>query len=164
MIAELEQRIIYKKSLAGGKISVQNGNTLLFKRRQYEKLARAIGEELGIPAETTEVPLDEDVDILFLGSSVYAYGVDDHVKVFINDIHVNIGIVYNFSTAALIKSSYPQVNKLLLDKQICLATEEYACKGEFGPLHRGKPDARNLKEARKFARKMVNKYVNEHQI
>ena len=45
-----------------------------------KKLANAIAEAVGAEALTTEVPLSEDVDILFLGSSVYAYGVDDSVK------------------------------------------------------------------------------------
>ena len=52
------------------------------------KLAKAISEAVGVEAFTTDVPLKEDVDILFLGSSVYAYGVDDHVKQFIDGIDV----------------------------------------------------------------------------
>jgi flavodoxin len=46
-----------------------------------KKLADAIANAVGVTAETTDVPLTEDVDILFLGSSVYAYGVDIHGKV-----------------------------------------------------------------------------------
>ena len=53
-----------------------------------KKLADAIANAVGVTAETTDVPLTEDVDILFLGSSVYAYGVDEHVKDFINGIDV----------------------------------------------------------------------------
>ena len=70
-----------------------------------KKLAEAIGEELGLKALTTDTPLEEDVDILFLGSSVYAYGVDDNIKRFIENIDVKVGCVYNFSTAALIRST-----------------------------------------------------------
>ena len=47
-----------------------------------KKLADAISKAVGVDAETTSVPLTEDVDILFLGSSVYANGVDDAVKEF----------------------------------------------------------------------------------
>ena len=71
-----------------------------------KKLAEAIAKAVGVKARTVDEPLKEDVDILFLGSSVYAYGVDDSVKKFISNIDVRIGKVVNFSTAALIKSTY----------------------------------------------------------
>ena len=119
------------------------------------KLAKAISEAVGVEALTTDVPLKEDVDILFLGSSVYAYGVDDNVKRFIDGIDVKVGKVVNFSTAALVKSTYKQVGKLLAAKNIPQAKEEYYCKGSFGPMHKGKPDARDLANAQVFAKNIV---------
>lgn len=41
-----------------------------------KKSALEVASALGVEAQTTEVPLEEAVDILFLGSSVYAAGVD----------------------------------------------------------------------------------------
>ena len=120
-----------------------------------EKLAKAISEAIGVEALTTDVPLTEDVDILFLGSSVYAYGVDDNIKSFIANIGVNVGKVVNFSTAALVKSTYKQVGKLLEEKGIPQAKEEFYCRGSFGPMHKGKPDAEDLKKAAEFAKKIV---------
>ena len=78
-----------------------------------KKLADAISEAVGVKAETTAVTLSEDVDILFLGSSVYALGVDEEVEKFIDGISVKVGKVVNFSTAALVKSTYKQTAKLL---------------------------------------------------
>lgn len=121
-----------------------------------EKLAKAISAAVGAEALTTDIPLTEDVDILFLGSSVYAYGVDDSVKKFISGIDVKVGKVVNFSTAALIKSTYKQVGKLLQEKSIPQSKEEFYCKGSFGPMHKGKPDAADLKAAADFARRMVS--------
>ncbi len=121
-----------------------------------EKLAKAISEAIGVEALTTDVPLTEDVDILFLGSSVYAYGVDDNIKSFIANIGVNVGKVVNFSTAALVKSTYKQVGKLLEEKGIPQAKEEFYCRGSFGPMHKGRPDADDLKAAKEFAEKIVN--------
>ncbi len=121
-----------------------------------EKLAKAISEAIGVDALTTDTPLTEDVDVLFLGSSVYAYGVDDSVKDFIAGIDVKVGKVVNFSTAALIKSTYKQVGKLLEEKGITLAKEEFYCRGSFGPMHKGKPDQDDLKSAAEFARKIIN--------
>lgn len=121
-----------------------------------KKLADAISEAIGVEAKTTAEPLTEDVDILFLGSSVYAYGVDDEVKKFISGIDVKVGRVVNFSTAALIKSTYKQVAKLLAEKNIPFAKEEFACKGSFAMMHKGKPDADDCKAAADFAKKIVS--------
>ncbi|MBQ9648532.1 MAG: flavodoxin [Oscillospiraceae bacterium] len=120
-----------------------------------KKLAEAIAEAIGTEAKTTAEPLTEDVDILFLGSSVYAYGVDDEVKRFIEGIQVGVGEVVNFSTAALVKSTYKQVGKLLKAKGIPQAKEEFYCKGSFGALHKGKPDAADCEAAAKFAKGVI---------
>lgn len=91
-----------------------------------------------------------------MGSSVYAYGVDDEVKKFISGIDVKVGKVVNFSTAALVKSTYKQVAKLLAEKNIPFAKEEFACKGSFAMMHKGKPDTDDCKAAAAFAKKIVS--------
>ena len=48
-----------------------------------KKLAEAIGNEINVEAKTVDEPLTEDVDILFLGSAVYAAGIDQKIKDFI---------------------------------------------------------------------------------
>lgn len=120
-----------------------------------KKLAEAIAGAVGVEAKTVAEPLTEDVDILFLGSSVYAAGVDSSVKSFINGINVRIGKVVNFSTAAILKSTYKQVAKLLAAKGITLAEEEFACRGSFSVMHKGKPDDNDCKAAAEFAKKIV---------
>ena len=129
-----------------------------------EKVALAISKATGLPAETIDVPLPaetidvpllEDVDILFLGSSVYGFDVDDQVKQFISNIDVKVGKVVNFSTACLVKSTYKQVGKLLAEKNIPLAKEEYYCRGSFGPMHKGRPNQQDLQAAEAFARKIM---------
>ncbi len=118
-----------------------------------ERLAAAVSDALGVEALTTDVPLREDVDLLFLGSSVYAYGVDDSVSAFIRGIGVRVGKVVSFSTAALVKSTYRQVRKLLQEKNIPLAEEEFYCRGSFGPFHKGRPNTDDLRAVAEFARK-----------
>ena len=51
-----------------------------------KKLAEAIAKAVCAEAETTDEPLREDVDILFLGSSVYANGVDGNIKMFFQNL------------------------------------------------------------------------------
>ena len=121
-----------------------------------KKLAEAIAKAVGVEAKTVDEPLPEDVDILFLGSSVYAYGVDDSIKKFISNIDVRIGKVVNFSTAALVKSTYKQVGKLLAQKGIAQAEEEFYCKGSFGPMHKGKPDEKDCQAASAFAKRIIS--------
>ena len=116
-----------------------------------KKLAEAIAKAVHVEAKTTDEPLHEDVDILFLGSSVYANGVDGNIKVFIQNLNVKVGKVVNFSTAALVKSTYKQVGKLLAEKNIPLAQEEFYCRGSFAMLHKGRPDEKDLKAAMDFA-------------
>ena len=121
-----------------------------------KKLAEAISKAVGVDAETTSAPLTEDVDILFLGSSVYANGVDNAVKEFIRGINVKVGKVVNFSTAALVKSTYKQVSKLLEEKHIPFAKEEFYCRGSFAVMHRGRPNADDCNAAAEFARKIIS--------
>ena len=122
-----------------------------------KKLADAISKAVGVDAETTSVPLTEDVDILFLGSSVYANGVDNAIKEFVNGISVKVGKVVNFSTAALIKSSYKQAAKLLEEKHIPFAKEEFYCRGSFTVMHRGRPNADDCEAAAEFARNVISR-------
>lgn len=120
-----------------------------------KKLADAIAEAVGVEAEDVSVPLLEKVDILFLGSSVYAYGVDRAVKNYLEDNAIRIGKLVNFSTAALVSGTYPQISKLAEQNDIPLSDQEFHCRGSFAMLHRGRPDAQDLKDAAAFARRVV---------
>ncbi len=115
-----------------------------------EKLANKISEILNIPAVEVYEPLTEDVDLLFLCTSVYAAGVDDKVKEFIKNINVKVGQVVNISTAALLPSTYKQVSKLLAKKGIQMSPQEFHCRGSFGPFHNGHPNEQDLKNLEEF--------------
>ena len=121
-----------------------------------KRLAEAIAKAVGVEAQTTDKKLSEDVDILFLGSSVYAAGIDKSVKEFIKGIDVKVGKVVNFSTAAILKSTYKQVAKLLSEKNIPLDKEEFACRGSFAMMHKGKPDEQDCRAAADFAKKFIS--------
>lgn len=120
-----------------------------------KKLAEAISAAVGAEALDVSEPLSKDVDILFLGSSVYAAGVDAEIKRFISDIAVKVGTVVNFSTAALLPSTYKQVKRLAEQKGLVMAAEEFHCRGSFQSMHKGKPDADDCAEAARFARSVI---------
>ena len=117
-----------------------------------KKLADAIGNALDCKPEDVSVPLTEDTDILFLGSSVYAAGVDTAIKDFVSGISVKVGKVVNFSTAALLPSTYKQVKKLVEAKDISMSEKEFHCRGSFQFMHKGKPDESDCLKASEFAK------------
>lgn len=120
-----------------------------------EKLARAVEEELGLQAKTVSEPLTEKVDILLLGCSYYAFDMDPEVKKFIADNKDKIGKIALFGTSAMIKSMKKPLTKVLkeLNVSIGIADEEFHCPGSFGIMHRGRPNAADLANAKEFAKK-----------
>jgi flavodoxin len=120
-----------------------------------KKLAEAIGNEINVEAKTVDEPLTEDVDILFLGSAVYAAGIDQKIKDFIKNISVNVGEVVNFSSAALIESTYKQVKKEVEAKGLKMSEDEFHCRGAFKFVHRGRPNDDDLKDVREFAKRII---------
>lgn len=121
-----------------------------------KKIAEAMAEAIGVKAFPLTEPVDPNTEVLFLGSSVYAAGVSNEVKTFIDTLDKSVGTVVNFSTAAIIESTYNQVKKLVEAKGIHMSEKEYHCRGSFTLLHRGKPDKKDLKEAAEFAKKITN--------
>lgn len=117
-----------------------------------EKLAVEVAKELGVTALTTSTPLTEHVDYLFLGSSVYAAGVDDEIINFIKNNRNNIGQIVNISTAALLPSTYKQVSKLAAENGIKMSEKEFHCRGSFAMMHKNHPDAEDIENVRLFAR------------
>lgn len=120
-----------------------------------KKLADAIGNQLNVEVLTVKTPLTEKVDVLFLGSSVYAAGVDESIKSFIRNNKDNIGMIVNFSTAALLPSTYKQVSKLAEECGVKISEEEFHCRGSFALMHRGRPNEEDCKAVMAFAQKVV---------
>ena len=122
-----------------------------------KKIAEAIAKAVGVEAKTVSEPLTGDVDVLFLGSAPYAFDVDDEVKKFISGIDVSVGKVVNFSTSAVVASTRKYVEKLLAEKNIPVAKEEFSCRGAFAVLHKGRPNESDEKAAADFARGILAK-------
>lgn len=121
-----------------------------------KKIAQAIAEAVGAEAKTVSEPLNKDTDILFLGSAPYAFDVDDEVKKFISGINVSVGRVVNFSTSAAVKSTRKYIEKLLAEKNIPVAEEEFSCRGAFAMLHKDRPNEKDQKAAAEFAKKIIS--------
>ena len=122
-----------------------------------KRLAEAVAKAVNTEALPLESPIDEPVDILFLGNSYYAFSIDPEVRKFIQSLdRSKVGHIVNFGTAAMLNSTYKKV-KAEADKiGIPVDEREFHCKGEFKGLHKGKPDADDLKAAAAFAKSVIS--------
>lgn len=118
-----------------------------------KRLAEAMAESLGVEALPIDVPLDEPVDLLFLGNSYYAFSIDPEVVQFIQSLDKDkVGKIVNFGSAAMLNSTWKKVKKQADKKGIPLEEKEFHCKGEFKGLHKGRPNEEDLKAAQDFAK------------
>jgi len=121
-----------------------------------KKLADAISEVLKVRAKTMQDPIMRNADILFIGASIYASKVDVQVKKFIAAIDpkkVKKAVI--FSTAALKKSAYPEMEKLLKAQGIMVEQKEFHCRGAFSIIHKGRPNEKDLNAAKEFAKQFI---------
>ena len=121
----------------------KSGNTKL--------LAEAIGKGAGvIPISVDEdsAKITEDVDVLFIGGALYAYGLDKELNNYLAGIDgskVKKAVV--FSTSWISKHSIDLIKKALASKGIDVASE--TC------YVRNKPNDNQLKQAEEFAKKFI---------
>ncbi|MCD8286990.1 MAG: flavodoxin [Clostridia bacterium] len=120
-------------------------------------VAEAIAGALGLEARDIAAPIEEPVDILFLGASVYWGGVNGAVKDYINALgKEKIGKAVIFSTSGMAERAYPQMSKLLSGAGIAVETENFYCRGQFMGMNKGRPNEDDLKAAAEFALKMAS--------
>ena len=122
----------------------KSGNTKL--------LAEAIGKGAGvIPISVDEdsAKITENIDVLFIGGALYAYGLDkvmNEYLVGIDGSKVKKAVV--FSTSWISKHSIDLIKKALVAKGIEVADE--TC------YVRNKPNEKQMAEAEAFAKKMIS--------
>ena len=117
-----------------------------------KKVADAIADALGLTAEDVSVPLATRTDLVFLGSSYYAFDVDPAVKDFIMENKDNIGKIVCFGTSAMMKSMVKPVTKAAKAAGVAVEARDFHCRGQFGKVHKGHPDEEDLARAVEFAR------------
>ena len=126
----------------------KTGNT----KRLAEAVAKAVGTE-ALPIST---PIDQPVDILFLGNSYYAFTIDPEVRQFVASLEpMKVGKIVNFGSAAMMNSTYRKVKAVADKAGIPMDEREFHCKGQFKGMHKGKPDESDLEAAAEFARKIA---------
>lgn len=120
----------------------RSGNTKL--------LAEAIAKGAGVPAVSVDVAdaaLSEQVDVLFIGGALYAYGLDSHLKTYLAGLDgskVKKAVI--FSTSWLSKHSLALIRDALTAKGIAVEEKTLYAKN--------KPSADYLKEAEGVCREV----------
>ena len=121
-----------------------------------EKLAVAVANAVGVTSEKVDVAISENVDVLFLGCSYYAFDVDESVKAFISENKDKIGKIVCFGTSAMMKSVLKPMKKVCDKNGVELSAQEFHCRGRFGVIHKTRPDENDLKAVADFAKNVVN--------
>ena len=123
-----------------------------------KKLAEAIAKELGVEALPVSEPVNEKVDLLFLGNSYYAFNIDPEVRAFVASLDkAKIGKIVNFGSAAMLNSTYKKVKAEADKVGIPMDEKEFHCKGEFKGLRKGRPNEEDIQAAVQFARQYTNR-------
>ena len=121
-----------------------------------KRLAEAVAAAAGTEALPISTPVSEPVDILFLGNSYYAFSIDPEVRSYIRTLDKKmVGKIVNFGSAAMLNSTYKKVKAEAAKVGIPVDDREFHCKGEFKGIHKGRPNADDLKAAADFAKKIV---------
>ncbi len=127
----------------------QSGNT--------KKLAEAIAAVAGCSAQTVDSPMTEAVDVLFLGASVYKFGIDKSVIQFIDQLDATkVKAVAIFSTSSMSDSGTPKIAKRLEAKGIKVLSQHFYCKGQFMFANKNRPNQDDVAAAKAFATSVVN--------
>ena len=118
-----------------------------------KRLAEAVAKAVGAEALPLSSPIEEPVDILFLGNSYYAFSIDPEVRSFIRSLSKDkVGRIVNFGSAAMLNSTWKKVKAEADKKGIPMDKREFHCKGEFKGLHKGRPNSEDLAAAAEFAK------------
>ena len=121
-----------------------------------KRLAEAVAETVGVKALPISEPITEQVDILFLGNSYYAFSIDPEVRNFIRSLDKNkVGRIVNFGSAAMLNSTLKKVKAEADKVGIKTDNREFHCKGEFKGVHKGRPNEEDLKAAKEFAKSII---------
>ena len=121
-----------------------------------KKLAEAIAAALGTEALPIGEPVNEPVDLLFLGNSYYEFSIDPEVRAFIRSLDKDkVGRLVNFGSAAMLNSTWKKVKAEADKVGIPMHEKEFHCRGEFKGMHKGRPNADDLAAAAAFAKSLT---------
>jgi len=143
-----------------------------FHNKNTEKIARAIGDELGakiIPFSMANIKEIQEADLVGFGSGVYFSKFHNLLNRFIENLpNMNNKKTFIFSTSGIKKNiilnrSHEHFSKLLNRKEFNIIGE-FNCLGFdyngplklIGGINKGRPNKRDIQKARLFAKSLKN--------
>lgn len=118
-------------------------------------MAEAIEEIVCSKAAEVSLPLDQPVDVLFLGAGVFLGKVNSAVMDFINTLTPEkVKCAVLFGSSAIIESPVPQMRKALESRGIKVCDKSFTCKGAMGPVYKGHPDSKDLADFCNFVQSL----------
>ena len=121
----------------------RSGNT----KAVAEAIARA-AETAAVSVDRKDAGLTEQVDILFIGGALYAYGIDRHLKEYLKTLKPGCGRqAVVFSTSWVSRHAIDLIGSALAEAGVPVAEEAFYVKG--------KPSAAQQEEAAAFARRFL---------
>lgn len=126
-----------------------------------KKIADAIAKGAGVDAKSITEPVTGEVDVLFLGSGLYAFNIDAALKDYIKTLDPKkIKKVFVFNTTAIVKTAYGKIKELLEAQGLSVDNREYHAYGHYTFLKKNKPDEKDLNDAEAFAKDMLKEVAN----
>ncbi|MBW9212185.1 MULTISPECIES: flavodoxin domain-containing protein [Terrabacteria group] len=127
------------------------------KTGSIKKLAEAMAQQIHVDALDVSHPVLK-ADILFLGASVYWFGLDPNVKEFVKTLHPDqVKKVVIFSTATFIERAYSELKELLERQNIEVINRHFCCHESFMPFHSDCPTTEDVSDAKRFAKVLSEK-------
>lgn len=120
-----------------------------------KKLAEAAAQAAGVSAQDTSVLFEEQIDKVFLGSSLYAGGFADEVKQFLSKNADKIGELVCFGSSASGKSTYNKIKVFAEEKGIKVSDQVFNCPGHFLFMHKDRPNDNDFSALSGFVKKQL---------
>lgn len=120
-----------------------------------KKIALGIAQSLDCPVGELDSSWDEKVDILFLGASLYKFGMDPNVVRFVQGLSPEkVGKVAIFTTSCGMETAYGILKKLLEKHGFTVEESHFYCRGKFLAMNKTRPNDQDVTEAQDFAKKL----------
>lgn len=119
------------------------------------KLATAVSEAANIKAQTVDVDLSDNTDILFLVNAMYAANIDKEVKRFLERNAGKIKCLVNVNSAASGRSTIKIVKKTCDKLDIPISDREYHTVGSWLALDKGRPNEDDLNRLKDFVKEII---------
>ena len=127
-------------------------------------VAEVIAEILGVTAESIDKPVEEKVDILFVGGGVYMWDMDKSLKQYMESLEPEqVGEIAGFSTTGMMDNTLKRIREYGEKKGIPVSNEQLLLvmllKGHSAlGLTGGKLSDKQKEQIKEFVEKVVVNY------